>query len=146
ITPSVVKGSFERAVNAVGAASRFGPPPYTMDADDAAGTFTFTLSAPLSDAIYSFAGNTGAIVCPAGLAAADSLTSVPAGSGPYVLDSAVQGDQVVVKLRPDWKWGPGGLTAQSPGLPDRVVFKVVSNETTAANLLVTGGLDLARVV
>jgi peptide/nickel transport system substrate-binding protein len=31
-------------------------------------------------------------------------------------------------------------------LPQKIVFKVISNETTAANLLLTGGLDVARVV
>ena len=50
-----------------------------------------------------------------------------------------------MRLRPDWKWGPEGLTAQSPGLPEQITFKVVTNETTAANLLVTGGLDLGLV-
>ena len=38
--------------------------------------------------------------------------------------------------------GPNGVTAKD--LPENVVFKVVTNETTAANLLLSGSLDLAR--
>jgi peptide/nickel transport system substrate-binding protein len=50
---------------------------------------------------------------------------------------------MVLKRREDWKWGPNGITAKD--IPARVTFKIVTNETTAANLLVAGGLDIAKV-
>ncbi|USQ86899.1 ABC transporter substrate-binding protein [Streptomyces phaeoluteigriseus] len=45
--------------------------------------------------------------------------------------------------RPGYTWGPGGGTAA--GAPRRVVLSVVPEESTAANLLLTGGLDIAAV-
>lgn len=144
ITPSVVKNSYERGVKTNGSGALLGPGPYSMAADEAAGTFTWSTQKPDSEAIYWFATN-GFFVCPAGVTSPTALETSPQGSGPYTLDQAVHGDHFSVKLRPDWKWGPLGLTAASAGLPQQIVFKVVTNETTAANLLVTGGLDVGQV-
>lgn len=105
VTATVVKKSFERAVHAVGAAGRFGPPPYDMVANVSSGTFTFTLSAPLSDAIFAFAGNTGSVVCPAGLANPDSLTTKPAGSGRGSVPLSYGGFSPAIRSkRPSWKF------------------------------------------
>src|SRR6266851_2803770 len=144
LTATAIKNSFERGVKHVSAAPNLGPGPYSLAADDATDTFTWSTQTPESDAIYYFA-RYAAIVCPAGLANPSALLTTAQGSGPYVLEDAVQGDHLTVKLRPDWNWGPLGLTAKSPGLPERIIFKVVTNETTAANLLLTGGLDIGQV-
>jgi peptide/nickel transport system substrate-binding protein len=66
-----------------------------------------------------------------------------AGSGPYQLVEAVHGDHVTMKRRDDWSWGPNGITAKD--IPSQITYKVVTNETTAANLLLTGGLDISKV-
>lgn len=142
VTPTVVKNSWQRRLKVPGTAANIGPGPYSLSADDATGTFTWTTQTPFPDAVFQF---NSAIVCPAGLANPDGLLTTPQGSGPYVLDETVQGDHVTLKLRPDWSWGPEGLTAKSPGIPERIVFKVITNDTTAANLLLTGGLDVAII-
>src|SRR2546426_263700 len=82
-----------------GASGRLGPGPYSLAADDAAGTFTFTTQKPFTDAIYNFTTWYGFIVCPAGLANPDALATTPRGSGPYLFEEAVPGDHVTVKLR-----------------------------------------------
>jgi peptide/nickel transport system substrate-binding protein len=46
------------------------------------------------------------------------------------------------KLRPEWKWGPLGTTSKQ--LPDTVALKVVSDNTTAANLVLTGAIDVTQ--
>src|SRR5204862_5755185 len=121
-----------------------GPGPYTYYADDAANTFTFDFGSPFSDGIYGFLLHGGLpIVCPTGLSNPAMLEEGAAGSGPYLLEEAVHGDHVTLKRRDDWKWGPSGITAQD--LPPMVTFKVVPNETTAANLLLTGGVDIGKV-
>lgn len=144
LTPTAVKNSFQRGVKTQGASGFLGPGPYSLSADDAAGTFTWTTQTADSDAIYWFA-TVGLFVCPTGLANPTTLETTPQGSGPYMFVEAVHGDHFTVKLRPDWMWGPLGLTAKSSGLPQQIVFKVVTNETTAANLLVAGGLDISQV-
>jgi peptide/nickel transport system substrate-binding protein len=142
LTPTAVKASFARLLKGPGASS-FGPGPFSLAADDAAGTFTISLGAPDSEAIYGVAN--ALIVCPAGLANPDSLKTTPMGSGPYKLESAVHGNQAVMSLRPDWKWGPSNITSSTVGIPEKLIFKVVENDSTAANLLITGGLDIAQV-
>jgi peptide/nickel transport system substrate-binding protein len=46
-------------------------------------------------------------------------------------------------LRKEWTWGPRGATASK--LPDQLVFKLITDETTAANLVLSGGLDIAWI-
>jgi peptide/nickel transport system substrate-binding protein len=150
VTPSLVvdnwKHVFDPSKPSAWASNYVGKGPYSFSSDDAAGTATFTLTEPRGDELYAFAGETvGAIVCPAGLNDLASLESTPSGSGPYSIVSATHGDQVVLKARPDWKWGPNGTTSISPGFPQQLTLKIVTNETTAANLLLTGGLDVSTV-
>lgn len=124
----------------------FGPGPWTFTADDANHTLTMTTATPFNDAIYAFADPSTGIVCPAGLV--NSKVDQPNkafGSGPFVLESVSHGDSLVVKGRPDWKWGPNGTSAKTPGFPQQIVYKVVANETTAANLVLTGGVDIAPI-
>jgi peptide/nickel transport system substrate-binding protein len=87
------------------------------------------------------------IICPAGF---DALKSNPRaleqqvyGSGPYTVDSLKTGDQITFKLRPEWKWGPKGTSTSY--MPQTLTYKVVADNTTATNLLLTGGLTIASV-
>lgn len=150
VSPSVVADSFKRllitnARLAAGALRAYGPGPYGITGDDAAGTLTITIGQPFSGLLYAFALPSAGIVCPRGIQNPTGLATTPAGSGPFTLESAVNGDQATLVARPDWHWGPNGLSTRSPGFPQKVAYKVVTNETTAANLLLTGGLDVATV-
>lgn len=145
ITPTVVKNSFALLfANKPVAAAVFGAGPYTMTADDATGLFTINLGTPNSSAIYNGVMSwPGSIVCPAGLADPAALAATPAGSGPYSMVSAVHGGQVVLKKRSGWAWGPDGATASA--LPDTLIYQIVTDSTTASNLLITGGLDMVQI-
>jgi peptide/nickel transport system substrate-binding protein len=83
------------------------------------------------------------MVCSKGLANRHSLLNGADGSGPYKLVKASPGSRYTLKLRKGYAWGPNGTTGK--GMPATVVLKVVTNETTAANLLLTGGLNVATV-
>jgi peptide/nickel transport system substrate-binding protein len=83
------------------------------------------------------------IVCGKGLADRGALAKGTIGSGPYVLAGVVPGDHYTFKLRKGYAWGPNGAT--SAGMPPQVVVKVVTNETTQANLLLTGGVNIANI-
>ena len=146
VTPGVVAGSLTRLTKSTQAARLFGTGPYTVASSDSAGTVTLSLGTPFSAMIWGFTNYATAIVCPSGLANPTTLVTTPSGSGPYVLDSAVHGDSVTLKVHKGWKWGPLGTTAAAPGFPDTLVFRIVTNETTAANLLITGGLDVASII
>jgi peptide/nickel transport system substrate-binding protein len=150
VTPAVVLNSFKRFVDpdhpalTIGSVFAAGGP-FKVSADEAAGTFTFTMTTPQLDNIYGFAGRQTGIVCPAGINNPDMLKDQPAGSGPWTLAEAVHGDHAVMKLRPEWNWGPSGITASTPGIPQMVTVKIITSETTAANLLLTGGSDAIDV-
>jgi peptide/nickel transport system substrate-binding protein len=123
----------------------WGPGPFHLHANLRKSTFTIKSDTASRNLLGAFA-NLG-IICPAGLAALQSnpraLETAMYGSGPYQLVSAAHGDQVSYKLRPQWSWGPKGTSTKS--MPTNLVFKVVADDTTAANLLLTGGLDIADV-
>lgn len=151
VTATVVANSFKRllitnvAVNP-SIKSQFGPPPYTIDADDSAATVTISIGRPFSGLLYAFstASQNAAIVCPKGIGNPSELARSMDGSGPFTLQS-LTADTATLVARSDWRWGPLGLTTKSPGFPQTMVYKVVANETTAANLLETGGVDIAVI-
>jgi peptide/nickel transport system substrate-binding protein len=148
LPPTAMAKSFQRMVNPttknpnLGA---FGPGPFTVSADDSAGTLTFTMGTPYNIALTGFANFYAGIICPAGLANPTSLVNTPSGSGPFVIESAIHGDSVSLKVHSRWDWGPNGSNEKAPGFPGHVTLKVVQNETTASNLLLSGGLDVAAI-
>lgn len=115
----------------------------TSAGDDAARTVTITLAQPAPFVLNGLANLP--IVCPSGMADRAKLATATAGTGPYELIEAAPGDHYTYKIRDGYTWGPGGATTATDGLPDTVVIKVVENETTAANLLLSGGLNAAQV-
>src|SRR5262249_53279181 len=80
-----------------------------------------------------------------GLANRSLLDHGTVGSGPYRLTGAVPGDHYTFAARKGYKWGPGGATTAKAALPAKVTLKVVTNETTAANLMLTGGANLVTL-
>jgi peptide/nickel transport system substrate-binding protein len=144
ITAKVVENSFRRLIEVPKISNAlpqdFGPGPYSASSNAKQGTFTFRVGTPYRALLAGFADAISGVVCPDGLAAPDKLQTEWHGSGPYTLVSATHGDQVVMKLRQGWNWGP--LGRKSADLPDTQVWKIVTDDTTAANLLLTGGLDL----
>ncbi|MFB7588758.1 ABC transporter substrate-binding protein [Streptomyces sp. NPDC056169] len=117
--------------------------PFTARADDGTGTVSATAAAP-----FPFLTRTLGllpIVCPAGLDRPDSLDRTTQGTGPYVLTRYTPGGPYEFTVRDDYSWGPAGATTKEPGLPAHIVISVVPQTSTAANLLLTGGVDIARV-
>ena len=112
-------------------------------ADDAARTVTLTLQEPAPFVLNGLGSLP--IVCPAGTADRSMLKTGTDGTGPYELTEAAPGDHYTYTLREGYTWGPDGATTDEQGLPATVVVKIVENETTAANLLLSGGLNGAQV-
>ena len=115
----------------------------TSAGDDTAGTVTITLAQPAPFVLNGLANLP--IVCPSGMADRAKLATATAGTGPYQLTEAAPGDHYTYTIRDGYTWGPDGATTATKGLPDTVVVKLVENETTAANLLLSGGLNAAQV-
>lgn len=150
VTPLVVLNSFKRYIQVPKTTGNlllgfFGKGPYHISANMKKWTFTWHTETPYASMIYGF--SQVGIVCPAGLAALKSdplaLHKTQYGSGPYQMVSAAPADKVVWKKNPKWKWGPPGSNIAK--MPDNVVFQYVPNQTTAANILLTGAADWGGV-
>jgi len=114
------------------------------NADKAAGTVTITLVKPAPFVLNGLA--TLPMVCAKGRADRKSLARQPDGTGPYKLTEAASSDHYTFTKRAGYKWGPDGASTDTPGLPSKVIVKIVPNETTAANLLLSGGINAAGVL
>lgn len=86
------------------------------------------------------------MVCKAGLANRSMLAHKSDGTGLFKLTQDVASDHLTFTKRSGYTWGAGGVTSTTAGLPGTVVVKFVSNETTAANLLLSGALNAASVI
>ncbi|GAA4704901.1 peptide/nickel transport system substrate-binding protein [Promicromonospora umidemergens] len=87
-----------------------------------------------------------AMVCDSGLADRDTLAAGTAGTGPFVLDEAVPDDHYTYSVREGYTWGPDGATTTEPGTPATVNVRIVANETTSANLLLSGEVNAVQVI
>ncbi len=117
--------------------------PLTATADDTAGTVKVATSSA-----YGFLLNTVGlvpVVCAKGRKDPKMLATASDGTGPFVMTQAVPGQSYTFTVRKDYTWGPDGAATSAPGTPSSVVVKVIPNETTAANLLLSGELNLAKV-
>lgn len=117
-------------------------PPSTSTADGS--TLTIELTGPAPFVLESLANVP--MVCAAGLEDRSTLTDATLGTGPYVLTEAVPNDHYTYEINPDYAWGPGGATTKEKGMPATIVARIIPNETTSANLVLSGEINAAQVV
>ncbi|MFJ8822141.1 ABC transporter substrate-binding protein [Streptomyces sp. NPDC102467] len=86
------------------------------------------------------------IACGKGLADRASLAKGRHGTGMFTLTESVRNDHYTLTRRKDYAWGPGAWKKEVQGLPDKVRVRIIANETTSANLLLSGELNAAQVV
>lgn len=106
-------------------------------------TITMTLSAPAPFLMLGLSGLP--MVCAAGLEDRSLLASASNGTGPYVLTEAVPNDHYTFEVRDEYAWGPDGATTEEEGIPAKVNVRIVSDGTTAANLLLSGEVNAAQL-
>jgi peptide/nickel transport system substrate-binding protein len=146
LTASVVKRNLDFVGNPANKSPLLGvfmPVGATTVADDKARTVVVTTSTPSPFMIQGL--SFVQIICSKGLADRSALARGAIGSGPYKLTGVVPGDHYTMTVRKGYKWGPGGSTTSAGNLPAKVTLKVVTNESTAANLILTGGADLVSL-
>jgi peptide/nickel transport system substrate-binding protein len=115
----------------------------TARADNATNTVTLTTSKPAGFVLNGLFELH--IVCPNGTADRSSLSGHTDGTGPYTLTQADPGVSYTYTRRVGYTWGPAGATTAAAGMPKTIVFNVVANETTAANLLLAKQANIAEV-
>lgn len=65
------------------------------------------------------------------------------GSGPFVVESWREGDNVVLRKRPDYDWGPAAIDHSGPASLDKITFKVVKEAALRGSALEAGQADVA---
>lgn len=146
VTPGIVAKSMNWYVSPATKSPLVGvlvPADLKASADAAAGTVTLTTGKPDQFLMQSMVAVF--VVCGQGLAHPASLAKATSGSGPYVLTSSTAGYSYTMKARRGYAWGAGGTSTATAGVPGTVVLKVINDESTAANLLLSGGVNTATI-
>ncbi|WP_159992416.1 ABC transporter substrate-binding protein [Roseomonas sp. 18066] len=65
------------------------------------------------------------------------------GSGPFVVESWLEGDNVVLRRRQDYRWGPQAIAHSGPASLERITFKVVKDAAIRAAALQSGQAEIA---
>ncbi len=145
LTASDVKASFDYVTKNSADSPYYGvyvPEGVEVTADDAAKSVSFKVS----DAQSFLAEEVGQlpIVCSAGLSDPSKLDSQTFGTGPYRLDSMTAGQTYTYKRVESYKSGlADGVTIDQ--LPQTVTVNVVTDQSTAANMLMSGDLNLIKL-
>jgi peptide/nickel transport system substrate-binding protein len=147
LTATVVADNINFVGDPKNGSSRIGafvPAGATAKGDDATGTVTVTSPAPASFLARTVGGLP--IVCDKGMKDRGLLKQGGDGTGMFTLTEAVANDHYTFTRRKDYAWGPGDFKADQRGLPDTALLKVVTNESTAANLLMSKQANAAMMV
>lgn len=147
LTPEIVADNLNWHLDPDNASVRLGfavpDTGYSATFDNDAGTVTLVLDEPNATLLQTL--NELPIVSPAALADPTSISAASGGTGPFVVSSVNPGSEYVLAVREDYTWGPDGATTDVEGFPASVILKVVNDESTAATMLTTGELNLARL-
>jgi peptide/nickel transport system substrate-binding protein len=120
------------------------PAEATATASNGAGTVTVTSPSP--DPFLLQNVGTLPIACPKGMTNRGLLKQGADGTGPFTVTQVLPDNQYTLTARKGYNWGPGNWTANPAGFPAKVVFKIVPNMTTAANLLLAKSVNAASVL
>ena len=85
------------------------------------------------------------IVCRRGLEDRSRLARETLGTGLFQLAQAIPNSHYVLARRGGHHWAADGTRSDTPGLPARLIVRIIPNQSTAANLLLAGELTAAPV-
>ena len=102
---------------------------------------TVTVTSTVNDPFLATNIGTILMVCDAGLADTAALADTTDGTGLFQLSEARPGDAYIFTKRDDYEWGPDGVTSDTAGLPDTIEARIISDQSTVTNLLLSGELN-----
>ncbi|MFC8936486.1 ABC transporter substrate-binding protein [Rhodococcus sp. NPDC057135] len=122
----------------------FVPMGLTATADD--GARTVTLTSPTPNPFLTEMTGQAFIACSPVLNNPNDFSGAFDGTGMYALTDVKPGASYTLTRRSDYTWGPDGTTSETAGLPKTVTINVVTDNTTRANLLLSGDTNSATVI
>lgn len=121
----------------------YAPATATATADPATRTVTVTTPEPSPFLLLNLARIP--IMCEAGLKDPTAANKTTFGSGMFQMTEAVANDHYSYVRRDGYNWGPDGTTSDTAGVPKNVVASIITNNSTAANQVLSGDLNAAAV-
>lgn len=118
-------------------------PGTTAVGDDASRTVTVTSGQPDAFLLDNI-GNIS-IVCGTVLKDSKALAAGKGATGMFSMTEITPNSQYTLTRRKDFSAGPGDWSPTQQGLPDKAVFRIIPNETTAANLVLSGEVSAASI-
>lgn len=76
----------------------------------------------------------------------DNFAQNPVGTGPFKFVKWTPNAEIVVEKNPDYNWGPANAAHTGPAYLDRIVFKIVPEESTRVGSLQSGQIDVVETV
>ncbi|SDU68891.1 ABC transporter substrate-binding protein [Jiangella alkaliphila] len=106
---------------------------------------TLTVTSAANDPFLVANVGTILMVCDTGLTDPTALSETTDGTGLFPLTEAEPGASYRFTRRDDYTWGPDGVTSDTEGQPDAVELRVIGDESTAANLLLSGEINASSI-
>lgn len=113
----------------------------SVDADDDANTVAVTLNKPYPNLLSGMSNVF--IICPAGIDDEEGLATSPdkGATGPYTMTASTPGSTYTFTQRED-----DAAIEDPAALPKEITIRVVADDTTRANLITSGDVDIAPVL
>ena len=107
-------------------------------------TVQIVFTAPNASFLHQQAAGNFGISSPTALKkyGATGFGNHPVGSGPFMFSSYAPGSQLTLVKNPAYKWGPAALS-EKPPLLDKLVFRIVTDDSGRYNALQSGQLQIA---
>jgi len=87
-----------------------------------------------------------ALACEGALDDPKSASAASNGTGLFEITEVVANDHITLTRRDGYTWGPADMaTSDTAGVPKTVTVKIVTDPSTTANLLLSGGLNAGVV-
>ncbi|PRB43058.1 peptide ABC transporter substrate-binding protein [Arthrobacter sp. MYb23] len=146
LTPSVVAKTFAWVLDKKNSSPWLGafiPVDAKVTPDDANKTLEVTSATPSSFLLNSLSYMP--ILCGSGADNPAGLATTTSGTGMFKLTGETPGQSFTFSVRPEYVWGPAGAKASDAGVPATVTVKIVANEATRANLLISGDVNVTAL-
>ncbi len=122
--------------------------PYeSCEATDAL-TAVVTLSAPFVPFLNNMSSSFMGMVSPTAVQelGAAAFALAPVGTGPFVVESYVPNDRVVLTANPDYDWAPDTAGHDGTAYLDTVTFQIISDATVRMGSLRSESVDIVGIV